>query len=111
MKIFIRKIFKRPNSREILFILNKNILFKKIELIFREAIFILKNSKFSEKSAQLSYISILSLVPLIAVIFTFIHAFNGFNNFLNEVISPIITKHFGNHAGSEILSYLQSWQQ
>jgi membrane protein len=108
IKILIRKVFKRPNSREILFILNKNIFLKKIELIFREAIFILKNSKFSEKSAQLSYISILSLVPLIAVIFTFIHAFNGFNNFLNEVISPIITKHFGNRAGSEILSYLQS---
>jgi membrane protein len=96
LKIFTKKLFKRPNSREILFILNKNIFLKKLEIIFREAIFIIKNSRFSEKSAQLSYISILSLVPLIAVIFTFIHTFNGFNNFLNEVISPIITKHFGN---------------
>lgn len=104
----IKKSLKRPVSREILFILNKDIFFKKVEIIFRETLYILKNSRFSEKSAQLSYISILSIVPLISVIFTFIHAFNGFNNFLNEVISPLITKHFGNHAGNEISNYLQS---
>jgi membrane protein len=104
----IKSVIKRPKSREILFTLNKNILIKKIELIFREATYILKCSQVSEKSAQLTYISILSIVPLLAVIFTFVHAINGFNNIFIEILDPLIVKHFGNSIGLQISNYLQS---
>lgn len=99
---------KRPKNREITFFLNKNLWLKIIFSLLRETIFILKNSKISEKSAQLTYISILSIVPLIAILFSFIHAFQGFNILINEFISPTISKHFGNQAGKEIILYLNS---
>ncbi|WP_158999771.1 YhjD/YihY/BrkB family envelope integrity protein [Pigmentibacter ruber] len=103
---YIKKFNVRPKHREIIFSINKKIWLKKFEIIIRESFFILKNSKFSEKSAQLTYVSILSIVPLIAILFSFIHAFQGFNTIINEFIAPTITKHFGNRAGNEIIEYL-----
>ncbi|WP_233231299.1 YihY/virulence factor BrkB family protein [Silvanigrella aquatica] len=77
-------------------------------MINRETIHILFNNKIFEKSAQLTYISILSIVPLLAIIFTFIHAINGFNSLFTKVIEPLIMKHFGSNAGTEITNYLQA---
>lgn len=108
LTIKIKYLIKRPKPREILFTLSKNLLFKKIELISREAAYILKHNEMFEKSAQLTYISILSIVPLLAVIFTFIHAVNGFNNIFTQVLDPLIIKHFGNSAGLQISNYLQT---
>ncbi len=104
----IKSAIKRPKPREILFVLNKNLRIKKVELIFRETFYILKHSQVSEKSAQLTYISILSIVPLLAIIFTFIHTIHGFNNLFSEILNPLIIKHFGKSAGLQISSYLQS---
>ena len=108
IKTKLKLFTKRPKPREITFAVAKKIWLKKIEIIFRESFFILKYSRFSEKSAQLTYVSILSIVPLVAILFSFIHAFQGFNTLINEFIAPMITKHFGNHEGNEIIIYLNS---
>ncbi|KAB8027714.1 YihY/virulence factor BrkB family protein [Fluviispira multicolorata] len=103
---FIKRILKRPRHKEIIFSIQKKLFLKKCELIFRESIFVLKNSNLSEKSAQLTYTSILSIVPLLAILFTFIHTINGLNDFFVQTISPTIIKHFGVVAGLQISEYL-----
>ncbi|BBH51916.1 YihY/virulence factor BrkB family protein [Fluviispira sanaruensis] len=102
----INRTLKRPRHKEIIFAIKKGLFIKKCELVFRESIFVLRNSNLSEKSAQLTYTSILSVVPLLAILFTFIHTVNGLNDFFVQTISPTIIKHFGIVAGLQISEYL-----
>jgi membrane protein len=106
-KTRIHAVKKRPYSREIRFINQKNLFFKKIELILREFFYVLNHTNISTKSAQITYTFILSIVPFLAIVFTFIHSLNGFENILAAVFEPIIKRHFGEPIGDEISGYLQ----
>ena len=105
---FLKFKTKRPRPREIVFVLKKNLIFKKIELIIKESLYTVHHSEILEKSALLTYISILSIVPFLAVIFTFIHSFHGFNTLFTKTLNPLILRHFGTDVGPDISIYLQT---
>lgn len=98
---------RRPHAQEISFANKKHIFWKRFELILRESIYIIRHSRISPRSAQLTYTFILSIVPFIAILFTFIHSLHGFENIISEIFAPLIKRNFGTEIGNEIANYLQ----
>lgn len=104
-----KNINKRAGNKEIEFY-HKNKLNLKIYFsIFRELIYILKNSNVNAKSAQITYTFILAIVPFLSILFTFVHSLHGFENIYTSSIAPIIKSHFGYPMGVQISDYLQSF--